>query len=111
MMAVAAATFAATLAMAHTGGLLSSLFGGSTSCSSPPPPPRPRGVLLAYTWGAGPSSCSPYFMRSWIALPPTARSNTDLVILWAAQRDEKGRVVGAAWVGMAADGFVVGASA
>lgn len=29
----------------------------------------------------------------------------------AAQRDEKGRVVGTAWVGMAADGFVVGASA
>ena len=43
---------------------------------------RPRAVLLAYTWGAGPSSCSPYFMRSWVALPPNQRARTDLRILW-----------------------------
>ncbi len=48
----------------------------------PPPPPRPRAVYLAYTWGSGPSSCSPYFMRSWVALLPQHRANTDLVILW-----------------------------
>ena len=43
---------------------------------------RPRAVLLAYTWGTGPSSCSPYFVRSWVALPPEERARTDLVILW-----------------------------
>lgn len=47
-----------------------------------PPPPRPRAILLAYTWGSGPSSCSPFFMRSWVALPPDSRARTDLVILW-----------------------------
>ena len=47
-----------------------------------PAPQRPRAVLLAYTWGTGPSSCSPYFVRSWIALPPEERAQTDLVILW-----------------------------
>ena len=46
------------------------------------PPIRPRAVYLAYTWGSGPSSCSPYFMRSWVALPPEQRANTDLVVLW-----------------------------
>ena len=50
--------------------------------SCPSPPPRPRAVLLAYTWGSGPSSCSPYFIRSWVALPPSERANTDLRILW-----------------------------
>ena len=48
----------------------------------PPALPRPRAVYLAYTWGSGPSSCSPYFMRSWVALPAEQRMNTDLVILW-----------------------------
>ena len=48
----------------------------------PDRPQRPRGVLLAYTWGSGPSSCSPYFVRSWAALPPEERAFTDLVILW-----------------------------
>ena len=47
-----------------------------------PPLKRPRAVYLAYTWGSGPSSCSPYFMRSWVALPPEQRANTDLVVLW-----------------------------
>ena len=50
-------------------------------CSTPAPP-RPRAVMLAYTWGSGPSSCSPYFVRSWLALPPEERAQTDLVILW-----------------------------
>ena len=40
-----------------------------------PSPPRARAVYLAYTWGSGPSSCSPYFVRSWIALPPSERAN------------------------------------
>lgn len=43
---------------------------------------RPRAVHLAYTWGSGPSSCSPYFVRSWVALPESERANTDLRILW-----------------------------
>ena len=42
---------------------------------------RPFAAVLAYTWGSGPSSCSPYFVRSWVALPPAARRYTDLVIL------------------------------
>jgi hypothetical protein len=54
----------------------------SLALPCPEPPTRPRAALLAYTWGSGPSSCSPYFMRSWAALPEEQRTNTDLVILW-----------------------------
>lgn len=62
------------------------LSGGLAKQPCPSPLPagaaRPAAVLLAYTWGSGPSSCSPYFMRSWVALPAEARARTDLVILW-----------------------------